>query len=326
MTAMTRALAATFAFLVALVAMAPASAQEYPPTKPVRIIVPFAAGGPSDILARVLAQKLAASWKQSVIVDNRAGAGGSLGASIAAKSAPDGTTLLLSDTGILTIGPALYTSLPYSPKDIVPVINLAKNWLVLVAPANSPLNSMEDIVARDRAKPGSVSCANAGTGSTPHLAAVKLGSAARVKFVHIPYKGSGPALNDVIAGQVDTLITSTAAAMPFIKGGKLKVVAVTSLQRLPLLPDVRTAAESGLPGFEAVGAQGLYAPAGTSTDYVRKLNAEVAAIIRQPDMQERWNQMALTAYDNTPEQFAGWLAEQSDQWGKLIREAGVKPE
>ena len=302
------------------------SAQEYPPSKPVRIIVPFAAGGPSDILARVLAQKLSASWKQSVIVDNRAGAGGSLGASIAAKSAPDGTTLLLSDTGILTISPTLYANLPYTPKDIVPVINLARNWLVLVAPANSPLNSMADLIARDKARPGSVNCANAGTGSTPHLAAEKLAAAAHVKMTHIPYKGSGPALNDVIAGQVDTLITSTAAAMPFIKGGKLKVIAVTSLQRLALLPDVRTAAESGLPGFEAVGAQGLYAPAGTSPEYARKLNAEVAAIIRQPDMQERWTQMALSAYDNTPEQFSVWLAEQAADWGKLIREAGIKAE
>ncbi len=323
MHAAARTLAAVF---VSLALMGSAFAQDYPPSKPVRIIVPFAAGGPSDILARVLAQKLAASLKQSVIVDNRAGAGGALGASIAAKSAPDGTTLLLSDTGILTIGPALNANLPYSSKDIVPVINLAKNWLVLVAPTNSPLNSMDDIVAREKARPGSVSCANAGTGSTPHLAAEKLAAAARVKLVHIPYKGSGPALNDVIAGQVDTLITSTAAAMPFIKGGKLKVIAVTSLQRLTLLPDVRTAAESGLPGFEAVGAQGLYAPAGTSPEYARKLNAEVAAIIRQPDMQERWNQMALTAYDNTPEQFSAWLAEQLEQWGKLIRDAGVKAE
>lgn len=303
-----------------------AQAQDYPPSKPVRIIVPFAAGGPSDILARVLAQKLAASWKQSVIVDNRAGAGGSLGASIAAKSAPDGTTLLLSDTGILTISPTLYANLPYTPKDLVPVINLAKNWLVLVAPANSPLNSMADIIARDKARPGGVNCANAGTGSTPHLAAEKLAAAAHVKMLHIPYKGSGPALNDVIAGQVDTLITSTAAAMPFIKSGKLKVIAVTSLQRLALLPDARTAAESGLPGFEAVGAQGLYAPAGTSPEYARKLNAEVAAIIRQADMQERWTQMALSTLDNTPEQFSVWLAEQSGEWGKVIREAGVKAE
>jgi len=303
-----------------------ALAQDYPPSKPVRIIVPFAAGGPSDILARVLAQKLSASWKQSVIVDNRAGAGGSLGAGIAAKSAPDGTTLLLSDTAILTIGPALYAGLPYTTKDLVPVINLAKNWLVLLAPANSPLNSMADIIARDKAKPGSVNYASAGAGSTPHLAAEKLAAAAHVKMLHIPYKGSGPALNDVIAGQVDTMVTSTAAAMPFIKSGKLKVIAVTSLQRLSLLPEARTAAESGLPGFEAVGAQGLYAPAGTSADYARKLNAEVAAIIKQPDMQERWTQMAITALDNTPEQFSVWLGEQAEQWGRLIKEASIKAE
>jgi tripartite-type tricarboxylate transporter receptor subunit TctC len=303
-----------------------AQAQEYPPAKPVRIIVPFAAGGPSDILARVLAQKLSASWKQPVIVDNRAGAGGSLGAGVAAKSPADGLTLLLSDTAILTISPALYPNLPYAPKEIVPVINLARNWLVLLAPANSSLNSMADIIARDKAKPGSVNYASAGTGSTPHLAAEKLAAAAHVKMLHIPYKGSGPALNDVIAGQVDTMVTSTAAAMPFIKGGKLKVIAVTSLQRLALLPDARTAAESGLAGFEAVGAQGLYAPAGTTPEYVRKLNAEVAAIIKQPDMQERWTQMALSALDNTPEQFAAWLAEQADQWGKLIRDGGIKPE
>lgn len=314
------------AALLACLLATPLLAQEYPPSKPVRIIVPFAAGGPSDILARVLAQKLSASWKQPVIVDNRAGAGGSLGAGIAAKSPPDGTTLLLSDTAILTISPALYASLPYTTKDLVPVINLAKNWLVLIAPANSPLNSMADIIARDKAKSGSVNYASAGAGSTPHLAAEKLAAAAHVKMLHIPYKGSGPALNDVIAGQVDTMVTSTAAAMPFIKGGKLKVIAVTSLQRLPLLPDARTAAESGLPGFEAVGAQGLYAPAGTSSDYARKLNAEVAGIIRQPDMRERWTQMALTALDNTPEQFSVWLGEQAEQWGRVIKEAGVKAE
>ncbi len=303
----------------------PALAQDYP-SKPVRIVVPFAAGGPSDILARFLAQKLSTNWKQPVIVDNRAGAGGALGASMVAKSAPDGYTLLLSDTGVITVGPALTANLPYAPRDLAPIINLAKNWLVLVAPANSTLNSLSDIVARDKAKPGSVSYASAGAGSTPHLAGEKLAAAAHVKMTHIPYKGSGPALNDVVAGQVDTLITSTAAAMPFIKGGKLKVIAVTSMQRLAVLPDARTASESGLPGFEAVGAQGLFAPAGTPPDIIRKLNAEVAALIRLPDMQERWNQMALSAYDNTPEQFAVWLAEQSEQWAKLIKEAGVKAE
>jgi tripartite-type tricarboxylate transporter receptor subunit TctC len=320
-----RTFIAVIACLIGLGGIGGASAQDYP-SKPIRIVVPFAAGGPSDILARVLAQKLSANWKQSVIVDNRPGAGGSLGASLVAKSPPDGYTLLLSDTAIMTIGPGLYANLPYSSKDLVPVINLAKNWLVLVAPANSTLNTLGDIVAREKAKPGSVSYASAGAGSTPHLAAEKLSAAAHLKMTHIPYKGSGPALNDVVAGQVDTLITSTAAAMPFIKSGKLKVITVTSLQRLALLPDARTAAESGLPGFEAVGAQGLFAPAGTPPDIVRKLNTEVAAIIRQPDMQERWTQMALSAFDNTPEQFAVWLAEQSDQWARLIKEAGVKAE
>lgn len=318
---------------VALLALLPflaclpwaAQAQDYP-NKTVRIVVPFATGGPSDILARVLAQKLSTAWKQPVIVDNRAGAGGSLGAGLVAKAPPDGYTLLLSDTAIVTIGPALYSSLSYSAKDLMPVINLARNWLVLVAPVNSPLNSMGDVIARDRAKPGSVNYASAGTGSTPHLAAEKLSAAAKVKLNHIPYKGSGPALNDVMAGQVDTLITSTAAAMPLIKGGKLKVIAVTSLQRLDLLPDARTAAESGVAGFEAVGAQGVFAPAGTPVEIVRKINADLAAIIKQPDVQERWSQMALSPLDNTPEQFAAWLAEQSAEWGRLIREGGIKAE
>jgi tripartite-type tricarboxylate transporter receptor subunit TctC len=311
------------AALLACLTLAQAQAQDYP-SKPVRIIVPFAAGGPSDILARVLAQKLTARWNQPVIVDNRPGAGGSLGANLVAKAPADGYTLLLSDTAIVTIGPAMYANLPYAPKDLAPVINLAKNWLVLVAPANSPLNTLSDIVARDKAKPGSVNYASAGAGSTPHLAAEKLAAAAHLKLTHIPYKGSGPALNDVMAGQVDTLITSTAAAMPFIKGGRLKVIAVTAKERLALLPQAPTAAESGVPGFEAVGAQGLFAPAGTPREIVRKLNAEVAEIIKQADMQERWTQMALSALDNTPEQFAAWLSDQSEQWGKLIREAGIK--
>ena len=315
----------TTAALLACLTLAQAHAQDYP-SKAVRIVVPFAAGGPSDILARVLAQKMTARWNQPVIVDNRPGAGGSLGAGLVAKSPPDGYTLLLSDTAVMTIGPALYSKLPYTTKDLAPVINLAKNWLVLIAPANSPLNSLADIVARTRANPGGVNYASAGTGSTPHLAAEKLAAAAHIKLTHIPYKGSGPALNDVVAGQVDTMITSTAAAMPFIKGSKLKVIAVTATERLALLPDARTAAESGVPGFEAVGAQGLFAPAGTPPEIVRKLNAEVAAIIRQADIQERWTQMALSPLDNTPEQFAAWLADQSAQWGKLIREADIKAE
>jgi tripartite-type tricarboxylate transporter receptor subunit TctC len=313
------------AALFACLTLAQAHAQDYP-SKAVRIVVPFAAGGPSDILARVLAQKLTARWNQPVIVDNRPGAGGSLGAGLVAKSPPDGYTLLLSDTAVMTIGPSLYSKLPYTTKDLAPVINLAKNWLVLIAPANSPLNSLSDIVARTRANPGGVNYASAGTGSTPHLAAEKLAAAAHVKLTHIPYKGSGPALNDVVAGQVDTMITSTAAAMPFIKGGKLKVIAVTATERLALLPDARTAAESGVPGFEAVGAQGLFAPAGTPPEIVRKLNAEVAGIIKLADIQERWTQMALSPLDNTPEQFAAWLADQSVQWGKLIREADIKAE
>ena len=311
--------------LLACPALTLAQGQDYP-SKSVRIIVPFAAGGPSDILARLLARKLGARWSQPVIVDNRPGAGGSLGAGLLAKSPPDGHTLLLSDTAVMTISPALYNNLPYTTKDLAPVINLAKNWLVLIAPANSQLNSLADIVARSKANPGAVNYASAGAGSTPHLAAEKLAAAARIKLTHIPYKGSGPALNDVVAGQVDTMITSTAAAMPLIKSGKIKVIVVTALERLTLLPDARTAAESGVPGFEAVGAQGLFAPAGTPPEIVRKLNAEVAGIIKQTDIQERWTQMVLSPLDNTPEQFALWLADQSLQWGKLIREGDIKAE
>lgn len=306
-----------------LAGLSPAQAQDYP-SKPVRIVVPFAPGGPSDILARVVAQKLSARWNQPVIVDNRPGAGGALGANLVAKAPADGYLLLLSDTAIVTISPSLQANLPYAAKDLAPVINLARNWLVLVAPANSQLNSLADIAARENVKSGSVNYASAGAGSTPHLAAEKLWAAMRLKPIHIPYKGSGPALNDVVAGQVNTLITSTAAAMPFIKGGKLKVIAVTSRERLALLPQAPTAAESGVPGFEAVGAQGLFAPAGTPREIVRKLNAEVADIIKQADIQERWTQMALSALDNTPEQFAAWLSEQSEQWGKLIRDADIK--
>lgn len=314
-------------FRIALVSMLaslfPVHAQDYP-SKPVRIVVPFAPGGPSDILARVVAQKLSARWNQPVVVDNRAGAGGALGAGQVAKAAPDGYTLLLSDTAVITISPALQANLPYAAKDLAPVINLAQNWLVLVAPVSSPLNTLADITARENAKAGSINYASAGAGSTPHLAAEKLWAAMRLKPVHIPYKGSGPALNDVVAGQVNTLITSTAAAMSFIKGGKLKVIAVTSKERLALLPQAATAAESGVPGFEAVGAQGLFAPAGTPREIIRKLNAELAEIIKQPDVQERWVQMALAPSDNTPEQFAAWLSEQSAQWGQLIRAADIK--
>ena len=319
---------AMLATLVALFAATPvaADAQSAWPTRQIRIVVPFAPGGASDILARLIAKELSERVKQPVIVENKPGAGGTIGADYVAKSPPDGYTLLLADSSVVMTFPSLYPNLPYAAKDLVPVANIATFGLILIAPANSKFNSLAEIVAADKAAPGKLNMASPGSGSSNHLTLEKFNATAGTKLVHIPYKGTGPAINDLVGGQVDLTLASGAASKPLIDGGKVKALAVTSAKRNPLLPQVPTIAESGFVGFESIAGQGLFAPAGTPRDIVTKLNAEVNAIIAMPEMKERWTHMGIDRVENTPEQFAAWLARESDQWALLIRTVGIKPE
>ncbi|MDB5862022.1 MAG: tripartite tricarboxylate transporter substrate binding protein [Ramlibacter sp.] len=302
-----------------------AAAQDYP-ARPVRIIVPFATGGGSDTLARLVGQKLSTAWKQPVVVENRPGAGGALGADLVAKAAPDGYTLLVSDSSAVTMNPWLYPKLPYAAKDLTPVVQLATFALVLVVPATSPANKVSDLVAADRKKPGSLSGASSGNGTSPHLVLEMVNLGAGTSFVHVPYKGGGPAMVDIIGGQVDFIFNGLGAStMPMITGGKVKALAVTTAQRIPSLPQVPTMNESGFPGFEAVSAQSLFVPAGTPPAVVRKLNADIGKILREPEVVERWNQAGyLPVGDETPEQLGSWFAKESAKWGRIVRERNVK--
>jgi len=308
------------------IAPLPADAQSEWPNRTIRIIVPFGPGGASDILARLIAKELTEKLKQPVIVENKPGAGGTVGADLVAKSAPDGYTLLLADSSVVMTFPWLYPKLPYAPKDLVPVANIATFGLILIAPANSKYNTLTEIVAADKAAPGKLNMASPGTGSSNHLTLEKFNAVAGTKLVHIPYKGTGPAINDLVGGQVDLTLASGAASKGLIDTGKVKAIAVTSAKRNPLLPQVPTFAESGFAGFESIAGQGLFVAAGTPPEIVKKLNADVNAIIGMPAVQERWAQMGIDRVENTPEQFASWLARESEQWARLIRAADIKGE
>lgn len=314
------------AIIAALSVCGPLSARADYPDKPIRMVVPFAPGGASDVLARVLGQKLTDSLRQPVVIENRAGAGGTLGADLVAKAAPDGYTLLLSDVAVHTIAPALYPKLPYAAADLAPVINLATFAHILIASPQSPLNSFREVLEQEKGRPGRTSVASSGNGTSTHLTAEMVNAVAGTKLAHVPYKGGGAALADVMSGQVDLMFIGTPPAMPLLQGGKLKALAVTTARRMAALPQVPTVAESGLPGFESIAAQGVFAPRGTPDAVVARLNREIARIIRQSDVQARWAQLGAEPIDNTPAQFAAWLASESAKWSKVVRDSGAKPD
>jgi tripartite-type tricarboxylate transporter receptor subunit TctC len=259
-------------------------------------------------------------------VDNRPGAGGTLGAESVAKSAPDGYTLLLSDVAVLTVAPRLYPKLGYTPDQLVPVVNVASFAHILIAPPNSTLKSFADLLAQEKAKPGRFNSASSGNGTSTHLTIEMVNLAASTQIKHVPYKGGGAALTDVMSGQVDLMFIGAPPAMPLIRSGKLKALAVTTSSRMTTLPQVPTLAESGLPKFESVAAQGIFAPAGTPREIVNKLNAEVIRIIRQPDVRARWDLIGAEPVDDTPQQFSSWIFSELEKWGKVIQSSGAKPD
>lgn len=315
-----------FPLYAALATLAPAHAQPAWPSKPIRVVVPFAPGGASDILARLIGKELSERLKQPVVVENKPGAGGTIGADYVAKSPPDGYTLLLADSSVVMTFPWLYPNLPYQAKDLIPANNVATFGLIMIAPANSKFGTLAEIIAAEKAAPGKLNMASPGTGSSNHLTLESLNKAAGTKIVHVPYKGAGPAVNDVVGGQVDLTFASGAASKALIDGGKVKAIAVTSSKRNPLLPQVPTIAESGVAGFESTAGQGLFAPAGTPRDIVNRINAEVNAIVKSKEMQEQFAKMGIDRMEESPEQFAAWLARESDQWAALIKAAGIKAE
>ena len=292
--------------------------------KALRIVVPFGPGGGSDNFARILQPRLAELLKQPVVIDNRPGAGGAIGAAFVSKAAPDGQTLLLSDASVVTINPALLPKLPYAASDLVPVINLAQFPHVLVSAPGFAANSMADLLALDKARPGKLSIASSGNGTSPHLTIELLNQATGLKAVHVPFKGSGPAINDTVGGQVDMVFTGYATVAGLLRAGKLKALAVTSPRRMAELPQVGTVAEAGFAGFESWIAQAVFAPQGTPPETVRRLNQAIASVLRQAEVREQLRAQALEPHENTPEEFAAWIKRQSAQWARVIREGGIQ--
>lgn len=303
-----------------------AFAQNDYPHKPIRIVVPVAAGGGTDYTARLIGQKLSETWGQSVIVDNRPGGAGNLGVELVAKAQPDGYTLVMPITSF-PINPSLYAKLPFDTvKDFAPVVLAASAPLLLVVNPSVPAQSVKDLVALAKAKPGAMNYANSGSGTTAHLAGELFKRMAGVEIVSIAYKGGGPAVIDLIAGQVQIYFSTIPAALQQVKAGKLRALAVTSSKRVPELPDIPTVSESGLPGFEVVGWFGLFAPAGTPKPVITRLNAEIIKILNAPESRERLSGHGLIPGGGTPQELGQFLQAEIAKWGKLIKETGIRAE
>lgn len=314
----------TSTLLLCLCALTSFAADDYP-TKPVSIVVAYAPGGQGDVFARLVGEKLSTVYKQPVVVDNKPGVSGTVGTRIAAKAKNDGYTLLLGQTGEITVNRLLIKDMGYDPmKDLVPVVQIGNAPLIMLAPMDAPYNTVAEFIQMARAKPGEVSYGSVGAGTPGHLSAVALGLGAKLNMVHVPYKGVGPLLSDLMAGRLQAFFSSASAAMPQIKGGKLKALAVTTPKRMTSLPDVPTVAEAGLPGFSYTLWGGLFAPAGTPLAVIESLNREVNAALAMPDIRARLEADNVAVPKNTPAEFADYVKAESVKFEKLIKEANVK--
>jgi tripartite-type tricarboxylate transporter receptor subunit TctC len=301
---------------------APASAQAYP-AKPVKIVVPFPPGGAVDTVARVVGQKMSDQMGQPVIVDNRPGASANLGADVVAKSAPDGYTILLGANGLAT-NASLFSNLGFDAlKDFAPIGRVGYAPVVLVVPADSPLKSLKDLVAAAKAKPGSLTYASAGNGSSNHLAGELFKSAAGIDALHVPYKGGAPALTDLLGGRISFMLLNPVEVLPHVKAQKLRALAVASDKRLAILPDAPTMSEAGLAGFEASVWWGFVAPAKTPRDAIVKLNAELNKALADPGVREKLGELGVVFTPGTPEQFGTFLTAETDKWAKVIKSAKI---
>ena len=310
--------------LLGLSAMTAMAAEDYP-TKPISIVVAYAPGGQGDVFARLVSEKLATVYKQAVVVDNKPGVSGTVGTRVAAKAKNDGYTLLLGQTGEITVNRLLIKDMGYDPmKELVPVVLIGNAPLIMLAPVDAPYNTVQEFIQMARAKPGEISYGSVGAGTPGHLSAVALGLGAKLNMVHVPYKGVGPLLSDLMAGRLQAFFSSASAAMPHVKGGKLKALGVTTPKRMNSLPEVPTIAESGLPGFSYTLWGGLFAPAGTPTAVIDSLNREVNAILALPEIRTRLEADNVAVPKNTPAEFADYVKAESVKFEKLVKEANVK--
>ena len=301
-----------------------AHAQTYP-SKPIRLIVPFPPGGGNDVIARVVAQKLGERLGQQVVVENRAGANGIVGLQTLMQSAPDGYTLAVGAAGPLAVNPSLYDKLPYDPiKDFTPITNLVIFPLLLVTHPSLPAKTTRELIVLAKAKPGQIYYSSPGSGNSGHLAGELFNTMAAVKTVHVPYKGQGPALTDLLAGQVQMLYSSIPSVLPYVRSGHLNAIAVGSARRVPSLPDIVTIAESGVPGYEAYSWVGMVAPVNTPKEIVTRLNREIVDILKQKDVADKLNQQGALPVGDTPEHFAAYIKTEIEKWGAVVRSSNIK--
>jgi len=317
----------SLAFLCAVILASGSAFGQGFPAKPVRFVVGFTPGGPSDILARALGQKLAERWSQQVVVDNRPGAGGNLAAEAVAKSAPDGYTWLLGNNSILATNQSLYRSLSYDPvRDFAPVALVAIQPNILVVHPSLPVSSVAELIRFSKANPGKLNYASSGSGAAAHLAGELFKAMAGVDLVHVPYRGAQPALTDVMAGQVQMMFATSASVIPYVKAGRLRALAVTTAQRSATVPELPTVAEAGVPGFEATTWHGVVVPAGTAAAVIIRLNEEINLVLNEKDLKDRLTALGAEVATGTPKQFADYIARETPKWAKVVKDSGAKPE
>jgi tripartite-type tricarboxylate transporter receptor subunit TctC len=308
--------------LISLMLSAPVNAQTYP-NKPVRVVLPYPPGGPTDIVARVLFQQVSEATGQQFLLDNRAGAGGNIGAEIVAKAPADGYTLLIGTTAH-AINMSLFKNLNYDvQKDFAPVSLLTQGPLVLVTHPQFPANSVKELIEVAKSKPGGLNFASSGNGQSTHLSAELFNTMAGIKMSHVPYKGSAPALTDVMSGQVDVMFDTTLSAMPFVKAGKLKALGLTSPVRSAAAPDVPTIAESGLPGYEVFAWNGVLVPAGTPRAVIQQLNDQIRKAMLLPQVKDKFSAQGFAASWNSPENFGVFLKNEVDKWARTVKASGA---
>ena len=312
--------------LLLVLGVSVAHAQTYP-SKVSRIVVGFVAGGPSDIVARMVAQKLTERLGQSVVVENRPGATGTIGAELVAKAPPDGYSMYLASQTTHAVAPYLYGKVGYDPlKDFATVARVAHNPLLMVVNPSVPVKSLNDLIALAKARPGQLNFATGGIGSSPHMSMELFKSTVKLDMVPIHYKGDGAAIIDIVGGQVPMLTSSISALLPYVRGGKLRGIAVTSLKRSTVAPEFPTIYESGLPGFEVITWFGILVPAATPREIINRLNTEIVQSVSQPALREQLIKMGFEVVPNTPEQYAVFLREENVRWSKMIRDLGLRAE
>ncbi len=301
-----------------------AQAQAAYPSKPITIIVPFSAGGTTDILARVVGQFMSTDLGQPVVIDNRAGAGGNIGGQAAARATPDGYTIFMGTVGTHAINQSLYKKMPFDPiKDFAPLSRVAMVPNLLVANPSQPYKNVKELIAYAKANPGKINFGSSGAGSSIHLSGELFKQMAGVDMQHVPYRGSAPAVSDLLGGQINLMFDNMPSAIPHVKGGKLRPLAVTTAKRSPALPDVPTIAESGVPGYEATSWFGLLAPAGTPAPVIAKLNASILKALANPEVKKKLAEQGAEAAGEKPEQFAAFIAAETAKWGKVVKESGA---